>query len=206
MLTQITAVFEDWHLPDGNYPAFKVGDRYRFSFEFAVDRAETVAAATAHSLTQIREAEYDVVGQIVRQYAEPDSLPFAVVAVADFSFYTTDPAITSLPVGTSVHIQGQFALDHYLWVEYRRTYTDSPELLVAAELVGIRRVKIPEQFIVRDSRSLSMPTSIRSADFEQAPEPIQAIDKSSNFGFSLLDLRLLAGTSEILPLAFIEAV
>lgn len=33
----VTAIFEHWHLGDGNYPAFSVGDEVRLSFE--LDRA-----------------------------------------------------------------------------------------------------------------------------------------------------------------------
>ena len=33
---KLTAVFEHWHLGDGNHPAFAVGDEVRLSFELTI--------------------------------------------------------------------------------------------------------------------------------------------------------------------------
>jgi hypothetical protein len=201
MLSTVTAVFEDWHLPDGNYPAFAVGDKYRFSFEFTTDRASLVADNVPHGLSHLQDAEYDIVGRIVRQYG--GQVSFAIVDSAGFLFYGVDADVTGLPVGTNVRLEGHLSLDHYLWVEYRKTWEDSPSLLYPAEVVGIRRVHIPERFIRRSSSGLVFPTSVRPADYDLPPESLDAVE-SEGLGFSLLDLRfLLTGVS--LPLAFIDA-
>jgi hypothetical protein len=90
-------------------------------------------------------------------------------------------------------------------VEFRRKYLDSPDLLVPAEVVGIRWVPIPERFISRSDRGIALPLSIRPPDYDQEPEPVDAITPHAAYGFSLLDLRILVDGGQTLPLAFIEA-
>jgi len=57
---QLTTVFEHWHLGDGNYPAFAVGQEARLSFELDVTSAELADEATHDELRQLRDAEYEV--------------------------------------------------------------------------------------------------------------------------------------------------
>jgi hypothetical protein len=185
---QLTVVFEHWHLGDGNYPAFAVGQEARLSFELEVDSAELADEAAPDELRQLRDAEYEVVGRIIRQY------PGAPVIESDwFRFYCPfNAAAADLPVGSRGRLRGRLALDHFQWVEFLDRYPDPPDLFYSVRVVRIRQVDIPERFIHRSEQTLSHPTVIGTEEYHE--DDVREVEKVSDRDgelFSLLDLELL---------------
>ncbi len=197
-----SVVFEHWHLGDGNYPAFAAGDETRLSFELGVASIELVDETVEDEVRQIRDAEYVIVGRVIRQYQDGVSSMFPVVEAGWLRFYCPSSATATLAVGSRVMLRGQLALDHYLWVENLDRYSDPPDLFYAVRIARVRRVHIPEQFIHRSGTSLSHPTAV--APDKYSMDDVRDVpcvsDDADGPSFSLLDLELLPpGTGPLRP-------
>lgn len=190
---QLTVAFEHWHLGDGNYPAFAVGDEARLSFELDVGAVEEVGAEVAERVDQLRDAEYEIVGRVIRQYSDGVSSTFPVVEAGWLRFYCPASSVADLAVGTKFRLRGQLALDHYQWVEFLEQYPDTPDLFYGVRVARVRQVDIPERFIQRSERSLAHPTTVGPDDYRSDEvREVQAVsDQGAGPAFSLLDLELL---------------
>ncbi len=190
---QITVVFEHWHLGDGNYPAFAVGDEARLSFELDASAVECVGDGAGDIVDQVKDAEYVIVGRVIRQYPDGASSSFPVVEAGWLRFYCPTSCAAGLPVGTTVRFQGRLALDHYQWVECLDRYPEPPDLFYAVRVARVREVRIPTRFVQRRGKSLTYPTTV--APGEYAPEDVRdvALVSAETDGptFSLLDLTVL---------------
>jgi hypothetical protein len=203
----LTVVFEHWHLGDGNYPAFAIGDEARLSFELDVTTAETVEAELAERVDQVRDAEYEIVGRVIRHYPDGVSSTFPVLEADWLRFYCPASSIAGLAVGTKVRMRGRLALDHYQWVEFLERYPDAPDLFYGVRVSRVRQVEIPERFVHRSARSVSHPTAAGPDEYEAAAvRDVPAVSEDSvGPAFSLLDLTILpAGAGPTHP-TFIEA-
>ena len=140
---KLTVVFEHWHLGDGNYPAFAVGDEARLSFELDVLASEPAAPDAPESVRQLRDAEYEVTASVLRLYDDGLNSPFPVFEAAWLRFYSPSQAVSGLAQGSRVRLRGTFALDHYLWVEFLDRYPDPPDLFYNVRVARVRRVAIP---------------------------------------------------------------
>jgi hypothetical protein len=71
---ELFAVFETWHLGDGNYPPLKKGQLVNLSFE--VDPEElTLSNGDAFAEFQhLRQARYQFAGTVLRVYANSISM------------------------------------------------------------------------------------------------------------------------------------
>ena len=194
---KLTAVFEHWHLGDGNYYAFAVGDAVRLSFEFDIDHMELALPDAPVSVEQIRDAEYAVTARVIRRYADGIDSPFPVLDAGTLRFYVPSRLASELLPNSVVHLRGTFALDHYLWVEFLDRYADAPNLFYDVRVVRIRRVAIPESFIHKTERSMSFPTSLRPEDYSSdGYEDVAKVEKRSDGpSFSLIDFETLPAGS-----------
>src|SRR5215510_2433004 len=190
---QITVVFEHWHLGDGNYPAFAVGDEARLSFEFDVSSVEPIADDVGDQVQQLRDAEYEIVGRVLRQYPDGVSSTFPVVEAGWLRFYCPASAAADLPVGTKARLRGRLALDHHQWVEFLERYADPPDLFYPVRVARVRQVHIPDRFISRSERSVASPTVISTQDYNLSDvREMAAVTEGDEWpAFSLLDLELL---------------
>ena len=194
---QLTAVFEHWHLGDGNYCAFAVGDKVRLSFELDIDQIELTSPNAPLSIEQIRDAQYVVSARVIRRYADGIDSQFPVFDAGTLRFYVPSSLASDLPPDSTVRMRGAFALDHYLWVEFLDRYADAPDLFYDVRVVRIRRIAIPEQFVRRAERSMSFPTSLRPEDYasDSYEEVARVEERSDRPSFSLIDFETLpAGT------------
>jgi hypothetical protein len=189
---QLTAVFEHWHLGDGNYPAFRVGDEVRLSFEMAADEMAH-AAGRMTGLVPLRDAEYEVVADVIKHYAKSDGSSFPVFQADWFRFYIPPGEPNDFAVGVRVRLRGTVALDHFFWVEFLERWTDPPDLFYGCRITRIRQVRIPPHLVNRSEWSMSHPASVGPADY--APDDVvdvaAVVEESANPAFSLLDLEIL---------------
>lgn len=199
---QLTAVFEHWHLGDGNYPALAVGDEARLSFELDAAAVEPAPPDAPAAVAHLRDAEYAVTARVIRRYDDGAGSTFPVLEAGWFRFYSPTSAAAALPVGSVVHLRGRVALDHYLWVEFRTRYPDPPDLFYGVRVVRVRQVAIPERFVRRDARSVSHPTALAPGEYDLATvrDVSQVAELEDGPAFSLVDLDILpAGAGPARP-------
>ena len=159
---QLTAIFETWHIPDGNYPPLQRGQLVNLSFEVEPHSLSKSTSSNADKFEQVKDAEYSFVGLVLEVYLDPPSSPIVVVQAGDFRFYMNSfPAGTaSLGEGDRCEGYGRLLVDHYIWVEFLSSYDDPPNLFYPLKLTRIRSVKIPDSFISRSEKGMSGPTSL----------------------------------------------
>jgi hypothetical protein len=166
------AVFETWHLGDGNYPAFKKGELVNLSFELEPDELANANASSSERFHHCGQAEYEFAGTVLRTYGcDTDSDRVVVVKADQFRFYITSPLTAGLLVGNKVSGRGTLALDHYLWVEFLSRYPDPPDLFYNLRVMEITRARIPERFVARSGLNVSYPTRVSSVAGQFDPKP-----------------------------------
>lgn len=195
---QLTVQFEHWHLGDGSYPAFAVGDRARLSFELDVVAVEPVGDDVLEGVRQIRDAEYEVVGRVIRSYPDGISSAFPVIEAGSLRLHCPTSMVAALPTGARVRLRGLLALDHYQWVEFLERHPDPPDLFYPVEVMRVRQVRMPERFIARSERTVSAPTALRPGDYgaEDVYEADAVVEGPGLGTFSLLGLRVLPPDAE----------
>lgn len=169
------AVFETWHLGDGNYPALKQGELVNLAFEIEPDELTNADASCSERFRHRGQAEYEFVGKVLRTYGcDTDSDRVVVIQADQFCFYISSPLTIALLVGNKVSGRGTLALDHYLWVEFLSQYPDPPDLFYKLRVTDITRARIPERFISRSGLNISYPT--RAPSEQYGPGDLTEVD------------------------------
>ena len=186
---RLTAIFESWHILDGNYPPLSVGDRVRLSFEVSLKSA-TPSAEDEPRFDVREDGDCEFVADVIRQYIEPKASPVAVLDAGTLRFYLHGASASSFSPGERVSGHGTLALDHYLWVEFLDRYPDPPDLFYNFEVTRILRIRIPERFVHRHARGKSLPTTVPSGEYSAADVEVLDTMEGQSFDevFYLLDL------------------
>jgi hypothetical protein len=161
---ELTAIFESWHIGDGNYPPLRLDQEVRLSFELEPSR---IAVAPGQPIPHIQHhgnAKYTGVGVVLRRYHEKDDA-IAVIECDAFRFYFYGSEAAKLVPGTTVEFEGTLLLDHYLWVEFVHAYPDPPDLFYNLRVARIQKVVIPERFVQSNAHGTAFPTRVDSEDF-----------------------------------------
>lgn len=162
----LCAVFETWHLADGNYPPLKRGQLVNLSFEIEPD-ALALADKTAPRFHHCGQAEYEFTGVVLRVYDQASTDRIVVLEADQFRFYINSPMTEGIKRGDMVIGRGTLVLDHYIWVEFLSTYRDPPDLFYQLRVTDICRVRIPERLIVRSGLNVSLPTRAKPEGYGQ---------------------------------------
>ena len=202
---KITALFESWHIWDGNYPPLTRGQLVRLSFELQVARLTALGANAAPLMEQEDGADYRIVAQLVRVYGQGEDR-FGVYDTGSFRFYVDHRQAASLSLGTWVELDGTLALDHYLWAEFLDQYPNPPDLFYTLRVERIRRIPIPESEIARsDSGGKAMPTRIAPEEFPSVDELETMEGQTFDEEFYLIDLSSEGVAAGDVPFTFIGA-
>lgn len=169
---EIHAIFETWHLGDGNYPPLEKGMLVNLSFQLEPDQLLARQGRGEH-LTHLGNAEFEFSGHVLRVYSTKSS-PLAIVECGEFRFYVESKKAEGLRAGDRVSGSGTLTLDYYVWVEYLESYPDPPDLFYSLRVEGIAKVKLPERFIRRTRKTLSYPARIRRGEY--GPEDVSEVD------------------------------
>ena len=175
---RLTAIFETWHIGDGNYPPLFVGQAVNLSFEIYPYTVSEVPSKGLASFEQLVDAEYRFVGKVLRTYNRGGD-PIVVVQADQFRFYINSfpDQKLALQEGDIVEGRGRLSLDHYIWVEFISSYRDPPNLFYQLRVTRIRAVRIPESFVSRHERGKSYPTSLSHIEYSGTNlEEIQTMD------------------------------
>jgi len=202
---KVEAIFESWHVPDGNYPPLSVGDRVNLSFEFQHKTLE--ASNHAHPYFKLLyNAEYEFCGSVLRKY-KSDEETILVIEAADFRFYINSSTadVMSYAAGDKLKGQGTLLLDHYIWVEFLDSYEDPPELFYNLQVKRIRRMQIPQKFIHKHLLGKSQPTrlNISELDSEYIQELETMLGQSFDEEFYLIEFDTEGLENREIPRTFI---
>lgn len=170
---QLTAIFESWHIGDGNYPPLSREMDVNLSFQLEpTEPLEAVSASESLAFEHTGNAEYRFVAEVIRNYPRGDSPPIAVLDTGAFRFYIESDEAEHLEVATRVQGNGTLCLDYYIWVEFPDHYPDQPDLFYNLQVARITKVRIPERFVHRQEKGKSfpsrlVPTNLKPSDYEQ---------------------------------------
>lgn len=195
---QLTAVFEDWHIDDGNYPPLHTGMEVNLSFQIEPSvPLEMASSAEPLAFNHTGNAEYHFVAEVIRNYPSGDSPPIAVLDTGEFRFYIESGDISQFPVGTRVQGTGILVLDYYIWVEFPEDFPDPPDLFYNLQVVRIAKVRIPERFVTRHARGKSYPARVSPAELRPSDyEELDTMDgQSLDEEFYVVEFESLEGIS-----------
>jgi hypothetical protein len=163
---KLTAIFEEWHLGDGNYAPLRKGQIVNLSFEIELTSIETTdGEMQATDMGQIDEGMYQFCGRVLRVYEDSSDI-IVVVQTNDFTFYIDWLSKEAPPhEGNIVRGQGKLLLDHYAWVEFLSEYKNPPDLFYTLKVTRIRAVHIPESFVQRHEKGYSYPASLKPEQY-----------------------------------------
>jgi hypothetical protein len=170
---RVTAIFETWHIGDGNYPPLGRGQLVNLSFELEPRAIAEANPDGPDSFEHLGNAEYRFRGSVLKAYDSKGHILVAVQA-AGFRFYIVTAGDNALVRGTRVAGDGTLLLDHYLWVEFPRDYEDPPNLFYNLAVERIRKVTIPERFITRHASGKAYPTRLAPGDY--APPDVEDVE------------------------------
>ena len=180
---ELFAVFETWHLGDGNYPPLEAEELVNLSFEIEPDELQSATTAAAPEFHHLEEARYRFRGSVIRVYEGGDPTNrIVIVEAGSFRFYICSAKAGSLSPGDNVTGCGTLLLDHYIWVEYLSRYPDPPDLFYTLRVENIWRHRIPERLISR-SASGGVAYPARVEPHEHAPNDITKVDAISDEEF-----------------------
>src|SRR5215211_6592962 len=156
----LTAIFEDWHIGDGNYPPLSKGQAVNLSFEIEPGKAlEEVDLDSPERFDSLGYGEYDFCAVVIRVYED-----LSIFQSREFRFYIMSNEDQYL-VGHRYSGTGTLLLDHYSWVEYVGTYENAPNLFYNLEVKRILKVSVPERFVVRHENGKSLPTRLPPSEY-----------------------------------------
>jgi hypothetical protein len=176
---ELFAVFETWHLGDGNYPPLKKGQLVNLSFEFDPEELTASKGDVRAEFLHLGQARYQFAGTVLRVYADHDmECPIAVIGTDDFRFYIYSELAATFRHGDVVIGRGTLLFDHYIWVEYLSEYPDPPDLFYRLRVGEMWQRRIPERFISRgEDGSVGCPTRVEPEDY--GPNDIAKVDAVS---------------------------
>ena len=198
---KLTAIFETWHIGDGNYPPLNRGQQVNLSFEMCPSRTEKIDVDQPGSLLHLGGGTYRFSGKILRVYSQEKQDAITIIQSGDFRFYVNRDL--GMNEGNQLQGEGDLFLDHFIWVEFLDRRANPPDLFYQLIVQGISRVKIPERHITRNASGKALPPSLSPSDYH--PEDVvevetmegQALDEE----FYLLDLTS-EGISGSVPFTF----
>ncbi len=181
-MLELTAVFEEWFIGDGNYPPLYKGMAVNLSFQVQPDFVSPAKSSEKLSFTHLGDAEYDFCGEVLRIY---DNL--AIIDTGAFRFYIETPEVSKFTPGLRLSGSGTLLLDYYIWVEFLDRYLNPPDIFFTLEVTRIRKVQIPEDFITRYEKGKSGPTRLPPEDFGIISEIETMAGQKSDEVFYLVD-------------------
>jgi hypothetical protein len=200
----LTAIFESWHIGDGNYPPLSRGDLVSLSFEVWAEELKRETAKSRLHFESRPDATCEFSATALKNYREDDDDRIVVLDAGGFRFFING-RFPDIEPGAVMGGGGRLALDHYIWVENLEKYEDRPDLFYKLRVERIRRASIPERFIARQARGKSYPSTIPLA--ECSPDQVTEIEtmRGQRFDevFYLLDLADEGLSADPIPRSFL---
>jgi hypothetical protein len=177
---RLSALFESWHVPDGNYPPLTKGDLVNLSFEVQQVEFHRVDHEPCR-FENSDDGTCSFVAEVVRHYPSGDGPSIAVMDAGIFRFYVHGKGVEGLREHDRVAGNGELALDHYLWVEFLDQYANPPDIFYTLRVSRIRKIRIPERFVQRHDGGKALPTSVKPGEY--LPEDVTELDTMAGQDF-----------------------
>ena len=165
---ELTAIFENWHIGDGNYPPLHVNQLVNLSFEVEPCSISVAVADESEQFVHLCSAEYRFPARVLKIYDDECNRKITVAESSGFRFYFISQQAHRYGPGDSLVIDGTLLIDHYIWVENLEGYSDAPNLFYNLKVRRIRKVDIPDRFIARHESGKSFPTRLRRSDYSES--------------------------------------
>jgi hypothetical protein len=193
-MKNLCITFEEWHLGDGNYPAFYVNEKAKIAFQLSPKEIQ-LSDNNEIWLRQNILNEYSFSGEVIYCFDEQ-----YVVNTGMFSFYIEEPNPDKrYKIGDKVTGCGMIFIDYYIWKEsfQRNELAGAPDIFYNIQVDRIRKVYLPGKFVhiyfSNNHLLASFPTSLSPSDYTE--ETIEEIDDirtdDRRFCFYLLDLHVI---------------
>jgi hypothetical protein len=205
---KLTAIFETWHISDGNYPPLAVDSEVRLAFQISLPGIHlNLAEMDDDEQDQFEHhelAEYSFCARLVRVYEQPPEIPLGIFETNGFRFYIEHTEVPSLRRGRRYSGTGSLLLDYYIWTEFLENYDDPPDLFFNLRVTRILRASIPERFIRRTKNAIGLPTRVSNAELSKndISEVSSMVEHGSGFGFYVLDLDGTGLEDKSIPVTF----
>jgi hypothetical protein len=164
-LMNLTAIFESWHIGDGNYPPFDEGQLVNLSFELEPRTTAEISLGVPENFEHLGKGEYRFCGTALKVYENADDPTIAILKTGEFRFYIMSDESDRYVQGRRYCGEGTLLLDHYSWVEYLSERENPPDLFYKLKVKRILKVNIPEKFIARHETGKSLPTRLIPEDY-----------------------------------------
>jgi len=164
----LTAIFESWHIDDGNYPPFIEGQLVNLSFELEPRKMEEVRMSVPESFEHLGNGEYRFCGTALNVYENVDDPAITIIKAGDFQFYVMSNESNLNVQGRRYCGEGTLLLDHYSWVEYLSERENPPDLFYKLKVKRILKVNMPEKFVARHETGKSFPTRLNPEDYSDS--------------------------------------
>jgi hypothetical protein len=177
---KLSAVFESWHIGDGNYPPFHKGMMVNLAFQ--MEPTDLHLSNSKSSLFHlINFAEYDFRGKLLKYYPKDQTEHLYVIETDEFSFYIERTEPEKVYEGNIIEGKGTLLLDYYIWTEFLDSRPNPPNLFYKFKVVKILRIQMPEKFINRNDKGWAAPSRV---PFSEIPaDHIVEIDDMINGDF-----------------------
>jgi len=159
-LMNLTAVFESWHIGDGNYPPLSKGEFVNLSFELEPRKMEEVKLSAPEGFDHLGRGEYRCCGTVLKVYPGEGRGTVVIIKTGDFSFYLISRELDRYVQGRRYSGEGTLLFDHFSWVEYLAEYEDPPDLFFKLRVERILKVNIPEKFVARHETGKALPARL----------------------------------------------
>jgi hypothetical protein len=162
---RLTAIFENWHIGDGNYPPLQRGQLVNLSFEFEPRTLAKASSERVKEFIHLGNAEYRLCAGVLNIYESELDNEIIIIEALGFRFYVLSKDMGRYAPGDLVVGVGTLLLDHYIWVENLEEFKDAPNLFYALRVKQIRKVQTPARFIRRYEGGKSLPTRLAPDDY-----------------------------------------
>jgi hypothetical protein len=160
----VTAVFESWHIGDGNYPPLATGEIVNLAYQ--VEANEPLARDEPAPWFQVDDfAECAFRARVLAVFRQGRGSPVVALDAGDFRFYVERDDCSVLSPGDWVRGRGTLLFDYYVWSETICKDKDAPDIFRTQRVQRIRRVRLPSKHVHRAGSSVSHPTRLPPAEF-----------------------------------------
>ena len=189
-LLELSAIFETWHLADGNYPPFYKGMAVYLAFQAHMQSSLLKTPSKKRYFNHLGDAEYDFCGEVLYLDKPTKQTPLAVIDVGGFRFYIQSAEVNRLRVGKTVKGNGTLLLDYYIWVEFYSKLKNVPDIFYSFDVTRIRQVKIPDRFTHQHNEGIAHPSYVARSNFEDIKDLETMEGQKFDKKFYIVDFKL----------------
>jgi len=164
---EFAAIFESWHIGDGNYPPLHRGQRGKLSFELIPQRIETSHPTVPDTFRRLSAADHRFCGTVLGVY-ETGSTRVMAVEAQGARFHLLGTPQPQFAAGARIAGEGTLLLDYGLWISRISARGGVPDLFHNLTVKRITKVAIPAAHISQNGRSKAFPPYLAPGQYTAA--------------------------------------